>query len=77
MKKILPVFISFFTLFFLSNGLMAKEYLVKKVIDGDTIQLDTGETVKYIGVEAPQINLKEGSAFFAKEAKKYRRSIKI
>jgi len=71
MKKILAVFIFFFTLLFLSSGLVAKEYLVKKVIDGDTIQLDTGETVKYIGVEAPQINLKEGSAFFAKEAKKY------
>jgi len=44
---------------------------VRKVIDGDTIELDTGEIVKYAGIEAPQINLKEGSAFYAKEAKKF------
>ena len=60
----------------LSNIAYAKEYVVKKIIDGNTIQLDTGETVKYIGIEAPKINLKEGgSEFFAKEAKKYNQKL--
>jgi micrococcal nuclease len=60
----------------LSNIAYAKEYVVKKIIDGNTIQLDTGETVKYIGIEAPKINLKEGgSEFFAKETKKYNQKL--
>jgi len=56
----------------LSNDLAAKEYIVKKVLSGDTIQLDTGDIIKYIGAEAPGMALKDGgSEFFAKEARKY------
>ncbi len=47
----------------------AKEYVVRKVIDGDTIQLDNGETVRYLGIDAPEMWRKEGGRdFFAKEA---------
>ncbi len=71
MRKLLSI-IFFCCALLLSNELLARESLVKKIIDGDTIQLDTGEIVKYIGIEAPEINLKEGrSEFFAKEAKKF------
>jgi micrococcal nuclease len=46
-----------------------KEYVVNKIINGDTIQLDTGEIVKYIGIEAPELNMKEGGPeFFARQA---------
>ena len=37
------------------NPLFGKEYVVKKVIDGDTIQLESGETVRYIGIDAPEL----------------------
>jgi micrococcal nuclease len=47
----------------------AKEYIVRKVIDGDTIQLESGETVRYLGIDAPEMWQKEeGREFFAKEA---------
>jgi micrococcal nuclease len=71
-----PFLIAIIFSLLLSNIAYAKEYVVKKIIDGNTIQLDTGETVKYIGIEAPKINLKEGgSEFFAKEAKKYNQKL--
>jgi micrococcal nuclease len=47
----------------------AKEYIVRKVIDGDTVQLESGETVRYLGIDAPELYLKEGGGeFYAKEA---------
>jgi micrococcal nuclease len=54
---------------FISNIVYGKEYVVNKIINGDTIQLDTGEIVKYIGIEAPDLNIKEGGPeFFARQA---------
>lgn len=29
-------------------------YMVKRVVDGDTIELDTGEKVRYIGINTPE-----------------------
>lgn len=53
-----------------------KDYIVKKVIDGDTIQLESGETVRYIGVDAPELYTKEGgSEFFAKEAARFNKKL--
>jgi micrococcal nuclease len=61
---------------FISDIVCGKEYVVSKVIDGDTIQLDNGETVKYIGIETPELNLKEGgSEFFARQAVKYNQKL--
>jgi endonuclease YncB( thermonuclease family) len=60
---------------FMSNIAYSKEYVVNKIINGDTVQLDTGEIVKYIGIETPELNLKEGgSEFFAKQASRHTRS---
>jgi micrococcal nuclease len=54
---------------FILNIAHGKEYVVNKIISGDTIQLDTGEIVKYIGIEAPELNMKEGGPeFFARQA---------
>ncbi len=53
-----------------------KDYVVKKVIDGDTIQLESGETVRYIGIDAPELHVKEGGfEFFAKEAARYNKKL--
>jgi len=36
---------------------------IARVIDGDTVVLDNGERVRYIGIDAPEMNFeKEGSA---------------
>lgn len=34
--------------------------IITRVIDGDTVELNTGETVRYIGIDAPEVG-KEGS----------------
>lgn len=53
-----------------------KEYVVKKILDGDTIVLDTGETVRYIGIDTPELFTKEqGPEFFAKEAARYNKKL--
>ncbi len=71
MRLLLSVFIIIVSLL-VSNVAGGKEYIVKKVISGDTIQLDNGQTVKYIGIETPELSLKEGgSEFFAKQASRY------
>jgi micrococcal nuclease len=54
---------------FISAIAHGKEYVVNKIINGDTIQLDTGEIVKYIGIVTPELNMKEGGPeFFARQA---------
>ena len=64
------------TLFILSHNVYAKDYVVKKVIDGDTVQLDTGETVRYLGIDAPEVFRKEGGAeFYAREATRYNKRL--
>ena len=48
---------------------LGKEYTVSKVIDGDSIVLDTGEQVRYLGIDAPELGKQAGGPqFYAKEA---------
>ncbi len=47
-----------------------------KVIDGDTVVLENGDILHYIGVNAPRAKSKEGSAeFFAREAFKQNKNL--
>lgn len=67
-----------FFLFFVLAGAVChgKEYVVNKVIDGDTVQLETGEVVRYLGIDAPELFLKEGgSEFFAREAARFNKKL--
>ena len=41
-------------------------YLVTKVIDGDTIEIEDGRKVRYIGIDTPEL---KGDECFAKEAR--------
>jgi micrococcal nuclease len=53
-----------------------KEVVVKRVIDGDTIQLESGEIVRYLGIDAPELHTKEGAReFYAKEATRYNKKL--
>ncbi len=75
MRRLLLSILSLF-LFLSFSHLYAKEYTVTKVIDGDTIQLETGEIVRYIGIDAPELYVKNGGAeFYAKEAARYNRKL--
>jgi len=43
-----------------------KEYFVERVVDGDTIVLSSGERVRYIGIDAPEI---DDNACYSQESK--------
>jgi micrococcal nuclease len=75
MKKYLFAF-SLLCFLFVGAVCEGKEYIVRKVIDGDTIQLETGEIVRYLGIDAPEMYLKEGGReFFAGEAARQNRKL--
>ena len=53
-----------------------QEYLVTKVLAGDTIVLENGSVVRYLGINAPQLRGKEGGGdFFAREAFRQNKSL--
>lgn len=75
----MTIFISlciFLSIFFTPFDALPKDYVVNKIIDGNTVQLDTGEIVRYIGVDAPDRNHKTGeSEFYARQAKAYNQKL--
>jgi micrococcal nuclease len=51
------------------------EYVVTKIIDGDTVVLDSGDTLKYLGISAPRLKKNEGGPeFFSREAARQNKS---
>lgn len=52
------------------QNLSTKNIWVKKVVDGDTIELGSGERVRYIGIDTPEIDYKNKRAdCFATQAR--------
>lgn len=39
-----------------ASAMFSGDYFVREVVDGDTIVLDNGETVRYVGIDTPEIN---------------------
>jgi micrococcal nuclease len=53
-----------------------QEYLVTKIIDGDTVLLENGSTVRYLGVAPPHLHKgKVEAEFFAREAVRENKSL--
>ena len=54
---------SFLGIFLLLSGCAdtssQKEYRVKNVIDGDTIELESGQMVRYLGIDTPEIRKRQ------------------
>lgn len=51
-------------------------FLVKRVIDGDTIELDNGEKVRYIGINTPEsVDPRRMVQCFGKEAGAYNKTL--
>jgi len=65
----------FIVLLFPVINVSAKDYVVRKIIDGSTVQLESGEIVKYIGVITPDMNKKEGPEFYARQAVNYNKRL--
>jgi len=67
--------------FFLRDMMLTKEAWVEKVIDGDTIVLKDGHTVRYLGIDTPEVRKKEGKDWiyepqpFAEEASALNRKL--
>ena len=64
---VLLLLVYFFVYFQGQENIYEEEGRVIKVIDGDTIRLENGEKVRYIGVNAPEIKKEECFAFEAKK----------
>ncbi|HPD60388.1 MAG TPA: thermonuclease family protein [Thermodesulfobacteriota bacterium] len=66
---------------FCFSGEFPSEAAVAKVIDGDTIVLDGGEKVRYLGINAPEIRVRQGNQWITraqicgKEAKDYNQKL--
>ncbi len=59
-----------------ADASFAKDYVVTKIIDGDTVQLDSGEIVRYLGIDTPEIATKDsGPEFYAREAARYNKKL--
>jgi len=53
-----------------------KNILVKRVIDGDTVELENGETVRLIGVDTPELyDERKPVMYFAQEASEFTKRI--
>ncbi len=52
----------------LSLPIIAQTYQASKVIDGDTIELDNGERVRYIGIDTPEFRANQEPDPYAQEA---------
>lgn len=51
-------------------------FLVKRVVDGDTIELDNGEKVRYIGINTPEsVDPRRKVECFGKEASVYNKEL--
>ncbi|MFC1667147.1 thermonuclease family protein [Candidatus Omnitrophota bacterium] len=63
------------------SGDNKKAFYVSRVIDGDTIELSNGETLRYIGIDTPELKEKIGSVWvykpkpYAKEAKDFNQEL--
>lgn len=54
----------------------AETFLVKRVIDGDTIELDNGEKVRYIGINTPEtVDPGRSVECFGKEASEFNKKL--
>ncbi|MBU0759505.1 MAG: thermonuclease family protein [Candidatus Omnitrophica bacterium] len=62
-------------------GSHIKEVLVSRVIDGDTIELSDGRTVRYIGIDTPEIREKNNGTWsykpmpYSEEAREFNRDL--
>jgi micrococcal nuclease len=73
-NAILSLILLFPTVF--SAPCLGKEYTVSKVLDGDSIVLDTGEQVRYLGIDAPELGKQAGGPqFYAKEATTFNKQL--
>ncbi len=76
MHRLLVIALMFFALCSSPGQAREKEVVVTKVIDGDTVMLENGDIVRYLGVDAPHLKKCDGGPqFYAREAAKFNKGL--
>lgn len=81
LKKFIFFLLAGCLLFGCSDISSSAGYRVKRVIDGDTVELESGQTVRYLGIDTPETRRKEGDKWiyspdaYAEEAKEFNRGL--
>ncbi len=55
-------------LFFINESLPPRSGFVEAVIDGDTVRLKSGGTIRYLGLNTAETNIRKDEAWFQKES---------
>lgn len=58
MKKVL-IFLIIILFFFSGCAEDKQNFVVSRVIDGDTLELENGETIRLLGIDAPEVDEEE------------------
>src|SRR3990167_11245797 len=76
-KSLLIILLALIISYFYPSNLNQtnKKILVSRVIDGDTIELNTGEKLRYIGIDTPEINFGKNPECFAIKAKEFNKQL--
>lgn len=80
-RYLIPLFIVLLSSVICTRISAEKRYVVKAVYDGDTIQLSNGQKIRYLGIDAPEIErrLSDGTikpaAPFSNESKTFNHSL--
>jgi len=76
-KSFIIILIALFISYFYPVNLYknSKNITVSRVIDGDTIELNTGEKLRYIGIDTPEINFGKDPECFAIQAKEFNKKL--
>jgi len=63
--------------FFVKENIVQEEFsFVKRVIDGDTVELENGEKVRYIGINTPEsVDPRRAVECFGKEASEFNKAL--
>lgn len=79
--RFLAVFSALFVFGCVNNSPQTGEYALRQVIDGDTIELENGQMVRYIGIDTPEMRKYQDGVWvyspdpYAQEAKEFNRQL--
>jgi micrococcal nuclease len=57
------------------SSISQEQYLVVKIIDGDTIEIEDGSKIRYIGIDTPEKSFRTVPDCYAQESTQYNRDL--
>ena len=76
MYRFLAMFVAVLALWVFPAEAGERAFVVTKVLDGNTILLENGDVVRYVGIDAPHLKKNEGGPqFYAREAARFNKSL--